>query len=297
MLKPGEAATFAADADCAGMRVDKFLTAQLDGVSRSMIQRVIAAGEVTVNGAPVVASRALRSGDTVVWVEPAPPVCETATAEDLPIDVLHEDEVLMILNKPAGMVVHPGAGNQSGTLVSALLHYGAGLSSLGGLNRPGIVHRLDRDTSGCLVVAKSDRAHRALAKQFADRVCEKTYLALVAGAPRPPEGTVNEPIGRHPSHRQRMAIVPRGREAITLYRTLWTRDGVSLVECRPRTGRTHQIRVHLKHLRCPVLGDVLYGQRGTFDRHMLHAWKLRLRHPVTRRIMDFEAPLPEAFVT
>jgi 23S rRNA pseudouridine1911/1915/1917 synthase len=215
----------------------------------------------------------------------------------MPLEILFEDDFLAVLNKPAGMVVHPGPGHERGTLVSGLLYHFAGLSQIGGATRPGIVHRLDKETSGCLVVAKTDAAHRLLGAQFATREVTKLYLALVSGSPPLRSGVVNAPIARHPVHRKKMAVcaVGRGREAVTEYRVLESAKGMSLIECRPRTGRTHQIRVHLKHLGCPVLGDPLYGRRGSFSRHMLHAWKLEFLHPFTGHRLDFEAAPPPEF--
>jgi len=281
----------------AGLRFDHFLAARLPGLSRSRIQAIIREGGASRNGAPARPSESVRPGDEITWREPEVKPCETASAEDIPLDLLFEDKHLLVLNKPAGMVVHPGAGNTHGTLVSALLYHCRDLSQIGGVERPGIVHRLDKETSGCLVVAKSDAIHRALSAQFAGREVKKTYLALVAGQPRPRAGIVDAPIDRHPAYRQKMRVCPpgRGRDAVTEYRVLNTAGTTSLVECRPHTGRTHQIRVHLKHLGCPVLGDILYGRRDGFTRHMLHAWKLEFRHPHDERPLAFEAKPPEEF--
>jgi 23S rRNA pseudouridine1911/1915/1917 synthase len=214
------------------------------------------------------------------------------------MEILYEDKWLIVVNKAAGMVVHPGAGHSTGTLVSALLHHGSGLSSAGGDLRPGIVHRLDKETSGCLVVAKTDEVHAALASQFESRSISKVYLAAVSGRLRKPSGKVDVPIDRHPQHRQKMAVCAegKGRESLTEYRMLAMHDGVSLVECHPHTGRTHQIRVHLKHLGCPVLGDPVYGKRGDYSRHLLHAWKLSFRHPKTGAPVSIVAPVPADFI-
>lgn len=289
---------FIVTAEEAGVRLDQYLTARLPNFSRSRVQAVVRAGEVLLNRLPAKMGQKLRVGDELVWHEPAPEACETAEPSDIPLNILFEDQYLLVINKATGLVVHPGAGHRQGTLVSALLHHCGTLSQLGGAERPGIVHRLDRETSGCLVVAKADEVHRHLSAQFAGREVKKTYLALVEGGPRLRNGTVNAAIGRHKTHRQKMAVCEpeRGREAVTDYRVIASNNGRSLVECRPRTGRTHQIRVHMKHLGCPVLGDPLYGKRGNFHRHMLHAWKLSFRHPVTGREMNFEAPAPEEFV-
>jgi 23S rRNA pseudouridine1911/1915/1917 synthase len=185
----------------------------------------------------------------------------------------------------------------TGTLVHALLHHCDDLSGIGGVERPGIVHRLDKETSGCLVIAKNDFAHQSLAAQFADRRVEKIYLAIVDGAPRRRTGEVNEPIGRHPANRQKMKVtsLEKGREALTVYRVLASEGGLSLVECRPRTGRTHQIRVHLKYLGTPVSGDSVYGRRGTFERHLLHAWRLSFDHPRSGERLTLTAPIPADF--
>jgi len=217
-------------------------------------------------------------------------------AESIALDVLFEDADLLVLNKPSGIVVHPAAGNRSGTLVNALLHRCAGLSSIGGKERPGIVHRLDKETSGCLVVALNDAAHRALAAQFAGREVTKIYLALAAGRFAKKSGTIEASIGRHPVQRKKMAVVERGRAARTDYRVLDETDGGTLVECTLHTGRTHQIRVHLKHLGHPVLGDEVYGKRAGFPRQMLHAWKLGFVHPRTGARMNFLAPVPPDFL-
>ncbi len=213
------------------------------------------------------------------------------------MEILHEDEWLLVVNKEAGVVVHPGAGHSRGTLVAGLLHHCRSLSSLGGADRPGIVHRLDKETSGCLLVAKTDEVHASLGGMFARREIRKTYLALVAGRLKKPAGSIEAPIARHPVHRQRMAVARegRGREALTHYRMLAMAGGISLIECHPFTGRTHQIRVHLTHLGCPILGDAVYGRRGTLSRHMLHAWRLSFQHPKTGSPISVTAPLPGEF--
>ena len=217
-------------------------------------------------------------------------------AQDIPLAVLFEDDDLIVLNKPPGLVVHPAAGHADGTLVNALLHHCTALSGIGGELRPGIVHRLDKDTSGCLVAAKNDVAHRALVRQFAGREVVKIYLALASGTLVPANGTVDAPIGRHPINRKKMAVVERGRAACTDWRVLGPVPGGTLVECTLHTGRTHQIRVHLKHLGHPLLGDELYGKRGTFPRQMLHAWRLGFTHPRTGERVSFLSPIPADFV-
>lgn len=281
----------------AGMRLDLFLAAQLPSLSRSRVQALIKSGEVTLNSAGVKPRAKLRTGDRVLVRQAAPEPVSTE-AEDIPLDVLFEDEELIVINKAPGIVVHPAAGNWEGTLVNALLHHCAGLSGIGGELRPGIVHRLDKETSGCLVAAKSDAAHHALARQFAGRTVTKVYLALAAGRLTRRSGAIEAPIGRHPVHRKRMTVLAagRGRAARTDYRVLAEIDGDSLVECTLHTGRTHQVRVHLKHLGHPLLGDEVYGRRGAFPRHMLHAWKLGFAHPGSGAPLLFQAPVPADFV-
>jgi len=299
----------------AAPRLDRFLSERLPDFSRVKIQAAIHEGLVLLNGQPAPRpAEPLAAGDVVSWTPPPPAPLPDAQPEDIALDVLFEDDALLVINKPAGMVVHPGAGNVNGTLVSALLFRNgkwkveSGKLDNGGeaaknnfhlesTVRCGIVHRLDKETSGCLVVAKTDAIHAALAAQFANREVKKTYLALVQGIPKRTFGTINAPIVRHPRHRQKMAVSTneRGREAITDYRVLRSCDGMSLVQCQPLTGRTHQIRVHLRHLGHPVLGDPLYGRRGDFTRHMLHAWKLAFHHPDTNELLAFEAPPPENF--
>ena len=282
--------------DRTGWRLDRYLAAALPEFSRSRLQALIRAGHVELRGQKVRAREAVRSGD-LIKLE-IPPARETRTqAEAIPLEILFEDEDLLVLNKPAGLVVHPGAGNQTHTLVNALLHHGSNLSIIGGEQRPGIVHRLDKDTSGCLVVAKNDAAHQALAKQFAERGMTKIYLALVSGKLRRPRGTIDAAIGRHPVQRKKMRVDPRrGRAAKTEYRVLESLGGISLVECVLHSGRTHQIRVHLHHLGHPVIGDALYGKKIVAPRQMLHAWKLGFTHPRTGEPMLFEAPIPADFL-
>ena len=281
----------------AGVRVDQFLAARVPALSRSRIQDLLKAGDARVNGRETKASTKLRAGDHITVAEP-PPIAATTEAEDIALDVLHEDSDLIVLNKPAGLVVHPAAGHWHGTLVNALLHHCKGLSSIGGEERPGIVHRLDKETSGCLVAAKNDIAHRALTRQFAGREVTKIYLALAVGEFRNASGIIAGAIGRHPIHRKRMTVLAgeRGRAARTDYRVLHKLAAGTLVECTLHTGRTHQIRVHLKHLGHPILGDEVYGRRAGFDRQMLHAWKLGFTHPVSGERMNFTAPIPRDFL-
>ncbi len=279
------------------LRLDQFLARELPKFSRSRLQTLIRNQNVKLNGAPARPRDPVRTGDRVEVNEP-PPAKVDNRPEPIPLDVLYEDDDLIVINKPAGMVVHPGAGHREHTLVNALLHHFPKLSGIGGKERPGIVHRLDKDTSGCLVVAKTDGAHRALARQFAERGVEKIYLALVTGKLGKTAGTIEERIGRHPVHRQRMSTSSkRGREAKTEYRVLSSSEKMSLIECVLHSGRTHQIRVHLHHLGHPVLGDKIYGPKyaQNFSRQMLHAWKLAFQHPRTGEWKRFEAAIPKDF--
>lgn len=281
------------------LRLDQFLAQKVPQYSRSRLQQLIRGGFVRLNGAVARPREIVRAGDTITLIEPPLEKIETR-AEPIPLNVLFEDQDLLVINKQAGLAVHPGAGQREGTLVNALLNHCATLSGIGGKERPGIVHRLDKETSGCLVIAKNDTAHRGLSKQFAARTVEKIYLALVAGKLRKPLGIIEENIARHPIHRQRMSVTSlRGRTAKTEYRVIRASDEASLIECRLYTGRTHQIRVHLHHLGHPVLGDKLYAPRfaRNFPRQMLHALKLGFRHPRTAEWKMFEAPLPDDFST
>jgi 23S rRNA pseudouridine1911/1915/1917 synthase len=280
-----------------GMRLDRFLADQLPHYSRSRLQTLIRQGHVMLNERKSRPREMLHTGDVIRLVEP--PLEKIATApENIPLNILFEDDDLLVINKPAGMVVHPGAGNTSRTLVNALLTHCRTLSGIGGKERPGIVHRLDKETSGCLVVAKNDATHHNLSRQFADRTVEKIYLALVAGTMPKPHGIIDLSIGRHPKHRQRMAVnKQRGRSARTDYRVVESRGRISLIECVLHSGRTHQIRVHLHHLGHPILGDKVYGRQRSceFVRQMLHAWKLGFAHPRDGKWLTFEAPAPADF--
>jgi 23S rRNA pseudouridine1911/1915/1917 synthase len=298
-LPPGNSSQIelVVSANEARLRLDQFLAKQLPEFSRSRLQELIRDGFVRLNNATSRPSQIVRSGDQIQLTEPPPEKIETLP-EPIPLEILFEDNDLIVMNKPAGLVVHPGAGHREHTLVNALLNHCTTLSGIGGKERPGIVHRLDKETSGALVVAKNDAAHRGLSKQFAERAVEKIYLALVAGKLRKPAGVIEENIARHPVHRQRMsATAPRGRAAKTEYRVVRSSDRASLVECRLHSGRTHQIRVHLHHLGHPVLGDKVYAPRlaKDFSRQMLHAWKLGFRHPRTEEWKSFEAPIPDDF--
>jgi 23S rRNA pseudouridine1911/1915/1917 synthase len=290
---------FRVEARAAGERLDRFLAAEMPHLSRSRLQTLIKQGHVTLGGKPAKPSEKVRRGAVVTVREP-PAEPSLLEAEEIPLDVLYEDEDLLVINKPAGLVVHPAAGHSRHTLVHALLAHCATLSGIGGEQRPGIVHRLDKDTSGCLVVAKTDFAHAHLSRQFAGRSVTKIYLALVqgyfAGAR---SGEIEGQIGRHPVDRKKMAVLARGgRASRTTWRVVQELPGVgTVVECTLHTGRTHQIRVHLKHLGHPLLGDALYAPRlaGNFPRQMLHAWKLGFAHPRTGERREFCARLPEDF--
>lgn len=314
--------TVAVDPADAGERLDRVLARHLAHqaaeLSRTRIQRLVAEGRVLLSGRVVGdAAGRVNAGEVYTLAVPPPEPAEPV-AQDLPLNVVFEDAHLIVVDKPAGLVVHPAPGHASGTLVNALLHHcGDSLSGIGGVRRPGIVHRIDKDTSGLLVVAKSDAAHKGLARQFADHgrtgPLERAYLAFVWGVPEP-RGTVDAAIDRHPAHRQKMAVRTGGREAITHWHLLETfagRDGrevASLVECRLETGRTHQIRVHMAHVGHPLLGDQVYGQgfrtkvarlpdeaRGLLERlgrQALHAARLGFEHPVTKKELLFESDLP-----
>jgi 23S rRNA pseudouridine1911/1915/1917 synthase len=279
----------------AGVRLDQYLAAQRPDLSRVRLQALIRSGHITVDGNTVRPAHRLKRGETIAITEP-PPVPSEVMPEAIPLDILHEDADLIVLNKPAGLVVHPAAGHRGGTLVNALLHHCEALSGIGGVERPGIVHRLDKDTSGCLVVALNDAAHHSLVRQFAGRTVEKIYLALVAGKVRSQGGEIDAAIARHPVHRQKMAVVERGRPARTGWRMLREIEGGALIECRLHTGRTHQIRVHLKHIGLPLLGDEVYGKAAGYPRQMLHAWRLAFDHPRTGARIKFESPIPADFV-
>jgi 23S rRNA pseudouridine1911/1915/1917 synthase len=286
-------------------RLDKFLVEQLQEfpagplrLSRSRIQGLIEGGLVEVNQrAAKKAGQMLESGSQV-RVRIPPPAPTDLAAEEIPLDIVFEDEEVILVNKPAGMVVHPGAGHASGTLVNAMLGYDPDMEGIGGEERPGVVHRLDKETSGLILLAKNERAHRWLQDQFRLRKVEKTYLALVDGKPPTPSGRVEAHIGRDPSHRKQMAIVPesRGREAISEYKTLESFRSHTLLEFHPLTGRTHQIRLHCAFLGCPIVGDEVYGRKKPsveINRHFLHAYRLRIVLPNEKEPRLFEAPLPE----
>lgn len=280
------------------IRVDRFLVDQLPDYSRSRLQQFIRDGRVLVDGVPASkGGQILISGQRIDVVIPEnKPVA--LIPEAIPLDIIYEDEWTIIVNKPAGMVVHPSIGHESGTLVHAVLAHCTDLKGFGGEIRPGVVHRLDRDTSGLIVMAKDEKSHIFLQKQFKDRSTNKRYLALVDGKPPTPTGRIETPIGRDPLRRQQMAVLPadKGREAVTEYFTKEEFVDHTLIEAHPLTGRTHQIRVHMAFLKCPIVGDVLYGYHKSslpINRHFLHAYRLTITLPEHAEPQTFEAPLPE----
>ena len=277
-----------------GMRLDRFLAARTPGRSRARWQADIRAGHVTVNGEPADPDRRLRAGDEVAWRLPPEEPPEEPRPEAIPLDLLYEDDAILVLNKPPGLVVHPGAGNPDGTLLNALLHHAPETALL---PRAGLVHRLDKDTSGLLVVAKTESARLDLQRQFKARETKKEYLALVKGIP-PDRGVIEEPIGRHPVHRKKMTVRRDGRPALSRYEVVERFARAALVRVQIETGRTHQIRVHMAHIGHPVLGDPLYGgARGTdAPRQMLHAAALSFSHPHSGERLSFSAPLPDDMV-
>ncbi len=288
--------------DSFGTRLDQYLAARIPELSRARIQALIKSGDILLDGRVTKAKTPVERGMRLTVEIPDPEPAEAAP-QDIPISVLYEDADVVVVNKESGMVVHPAAGNPDGTLVNALLYRCGDLSGIGGVQRPGIVHRLDKDTSGCIVVAKNDAAHLSLTSQFAHRETTKIYLAAVQGCPSEPRGTVFTNIGRHPVNRLRMAVVNpgSGKPAITDWEVLRydAASDSSLVMCTLHTGRTHQIRVHMLHLGHPLIGDVIYAhpkrQRAHPGRLMLHAWRLGFRHPRTGERMEFEAPLPQEY--
>lgn len=280
-------------------RLDKFLVQQLPDLSRSEIQSNISAGRTRINGQEVSKSGySLKPGDRIeLDVQELPQL--SGTQEDIALDIRYEDSWLLVVNKPVGMVVHPAPGHHSGTLVNALLGYGAGLSDLGGEFRPGIVHRLDKETSGLLMVAKTNNCHLRLAAMLKAREVKRTYLAVVSGLLQPARGRITGPIGRHPRQRVKMAVVPGGKEAITDFRVIRSFRRHCLVQVNLQTGRTHQIRVHFSHLGRPIVGDVVYGPKTPdikYSGHMLHARTLEFMHPFRERIIKVTAEPPLEFI-
>lgn len=286
----------------AGCRLDTFLSQKIAGLSRNRVQKLVEDGRVLINQVSCEDKNyRLQIGDLVSVTIP-PPEEALVEPEEIRLHIIYEDKDLLVINKPRGMVVHPAPGHAKGTLVNALLSYCRDLSGIGGVMRPGIVHRLDKDTSGLLIVAKNDFAHRALSGQLKERELRREYIALVNGKVKPEVGRIEAPIGRHPRHRKKMAVVTGGREAVTCYRVLKYFDRYSLLQLNLETGRTHQIRVHLAYLGYPVVGDPTYAKGSTGDLppeltapQALHARRITFTHPRTRKTMQFSTPLPEEF--
>ena len=278
-------------------RLDHFLVESLPDYSRARLQALIKAGLVLVDGAPAKKSGQMLGRESVVEVRIPPSVPVDLVGEDIPLDIVFENEDVIVVNKPAGMVVHPAAGHATGTLVHAVLGYKPDIEGIGGEERPGVVHRLDKDTSGLILLAKNDKAHRWLQDQFRLRKVDKTYIALVDGKPPSPSGRVEASIGRDPGHRKKMAIVSegRGRQAVSEYKTLESFPQHTLLEFHPLTGRTHQIRLHCAMLGCPIVGDEIYGRKKSslaLSRHFLHAQRLKILLPDEKQARVFEAELP-----
>ena len=280
----------------AGKRVDAWLPSQVEGLTRSAAQRLLEEGLVTLNGRPVAKNHRLAGGEALSVSLPDPEPMD-ALPQDIPLDVVYEDADVIVVNKPKGLVVHPAPGHPDGTLVNALLyHCGGSLSGVGGALRPGIVHRIDRDTSGLIIAAKNDFAHQALASQLQDHSLARTYECIVTGNLRGDAGTVDAPIGRHPTDRKKMSVVAGGRPAVTHWEVLERFPGFCRLRCRLETGRTHQIRVHMARLGHPILGDAVYGKAVPgLQGQCLHASALRFLHPRTGEPVELRCPLPEEF--
>ena len=293
-----ETLLFCPEPEDAGSRLDAFLALNLEGKTRSAVQKLMDQGKVLVNGKTGRKNDKVKPGDSIQVEIPEPEPLELLP-QDIPLDIVYEDEHLLVVNKPKGMVVHPAPGNPDGTLVNALLyHCGESLSGINGVIRPGIVHRIDKDTSGLLMVAKNDLAHQSLAAQIAAHTFTRMYNTVVYGNLKTDEGTISAPIARHPTDRKKMAVVPGGREAVTHYRVLERLPGFTLVECRLETGRTHQIRVHMAHIGHPVAGDPVYGPKKcitSLNGQCLHARLLGFVHPATGEYMEFDSGLPPYF--
>lgn len=292
--------TFTIGEEFQDQRLDVFISENLETISRAYAQRLIGDGSITVNGKTMKANYKLKENDYIVALIPEPqPII--IKPEDIPLDIIYEDRDLLVVNKPVDMVVHPAAGNYSGTLVNALLYHCRDLSGINGKLRPGIVHRIDKDTSGLLMVAKNDFTHQELAKQLKEHTVDRAYLALVHGVVTEPGGIIDAPIGRHPSERKKMAVTLRNsKNALTKYFTKERFNKYSLVECNLETGRTHQIRVHMAYINHPVVGDPLYGFRKNnlgFSGQALHAYLLGFTHPRSQKPMQFTVNFPEFFQT
>ncbi len=291
--------------EAAGQRLDRFLAERL-GQPRNQVQRWIRDGVFAIAGTPAKVSHAVRAGEAVSGAPPDAATRQTLAAEPGVLRLLYEDDALLVLDKPAGLTVHPGAGRPTGTLAHHLLHAFPEIAGVGGPGRPGIVHRLDKDTSGVLVVARTAAAYQTLARAFAERRVRKTYVAIVYGTPSPAQGEIVAPIARHAERRKEMAVRAHGRPSVTAYRTCAALAGVAWLEIDLQTGRTHQIRVHMKHARHPLVGDPVYGEArwkalpravqkplAEFPRPALHAWRIELDHPVRGERLAFSAPVPD----
>ena len=293
-----EKLTLQVNNDAAGSRVDAYLAANLENVTRSAAQRLLEEGRVTCGGRPLAKNYRLTGTEIIEVALPDPEPVDVAP-QDIPLDVVYEDGDVIVVNKPKGLVVHPAPGHPDGTLVNALLHHcGDSLSGVGGELRPGIVHRIDRDTSGLIIAAKNDFAHQGLAAQLADHTLSRTYECIVVGNLRSDSGTVDAPIGRSPADRKKMAVVPNGRRAVTHWEVIARYPGHTHVRCRLETGRTHQIRVHMAHIGHPILGDTVYGAKKAvpgLQGQCLHAAALRFIHPRTGEMVEVTCPLPEEF--
>ena len=290
--------TLQANKEDAGTRVDAWLAAHAEGLTRSAAARLLEEGQVTWNGKALAKNYKLTGAEPLEVSLPEPEPVDVAP-QNIPLDIVYEDADVIVVNKPKGLVVHPAPGHPDGTLVNALLyHCGGSLSGIGGQLRPGIVHRIDRDTSGLIIAAKNDAAHQALAAQLQDHTLARVYRCIVVGNLREDAGTVDAPIGRHPTDRKKMAVVAGGRNAVTHWRVLERLRGCTYVECRLETGRTHQIRVHMAHLGHPILGDTVYGAKKAVPGlrgQCLHAVGLRFRHPRTGELVELSCGLPEEF--
>ena len=282
-----------------GKRADVFLTENMDNVSRAYLQKCFKDGGVTLDGAVIKANRKIKSGEIINIILPEVEELDIK-AEDIPLDILYEDDDILVVNKPKGMVVHPAAGHYEGTLVNALMHHcGDSLSGINGVMRPGIVHRIDKDTTGALVVCKSDIAHQCLSEQLAVHSISRRYRAIVHGTFRENEFTIDAPIGRHKTDRKKMAVIPNGKRAVTDVKVLEELKGYTYIECTLHTGRTHQIRVHMAHIGHPILGDTVYGPKKCAiklcEGQTLHAYMIGFIHPIKKEYMELYAPLPQYF--
>ncbi len=289
--------SFSVDQEDAGKRIDKVVAEKIPGLSRNQCQKLINEGVVLVNGEKVKPSQAVKARD---WVKiKIPPQSEKVKPQNLPLDIIYEDQDIIVVNKQAGMVVHPGPGHPDNTLVNGLLYHCQSLAKVGEPSRPGIVHRLDKGTSGVMVVAKTNQSYQKLVKQFKERMVSKTYFAIVHGGFEEKEGLIDMPIGRDRIHRKKMTVTSKnGKPSVTEFIVKKVIDGYSLLEITPETGRTHQIRVHLARIGHPILGDSKYGRKSeklAVERFMLHASSIKFKHPTTRRKVEFKAPLPSDF--